>query len=49
MTFDWQVSDICKKANRKINALTRIAPFININKKRIFINSFLGRSLTIAP
>ena len=49
LTFDYHVSDICKKANRKINALTRIAPFININKKRIFINSFLGRSLTIAP
>ena len=28
LTFDCHVSDICKKANRKINALARIAPFI---------------------
>ena len=41
LTFDCHASDMCKKANRKINALARIAPFININKKRILMNSFL--------
>ena len=40
LTFDCHVSDICEKANRKINALARIAPFININKRRILMNSF---------
>ena len=30
LTFDCHVSDMCKKANRKINALARIAPFINM-------------------
>ena len=38
LTFDCHVSDMCKKANRKINALARIASFININKKRILMN-----------
>ena len=38
LTFDCHFSDMNKKANREINALARIAPFINI-----------GRSLTIAP
>ena len=49
LTFDCHVSDMCKKANRKSNALARIAPFININKRRILMNSFLDRSLIIAP
>ena len=37
---DCHVSDMCKKANRKINALATIAPFMNINKRRILMNSF---------
>ena len=42
LTFD------CHDYNRKIKALARIAPFININKRRILMNSFLVRSLIIA-
>ena len=41
LTFDCHVSDMFKKAKRKINALVRIAPFINISKRRILMNSFL--------
>ena len=40
LMFDCHVCDTCKKANRKINVLARIAPFININKRRILMNSF---------
>ena len=40
LTFDCHVFDMCKKANRKINALARIAPFIDINKRQILMNSF---------
>ena len=39
-TFDCHVSDMWKKANREINALAQIAPFININKRRILMDSF---------
>ena len=39
LAFDCHVSDMCKKANRKINALARIAPFININKRHVLTNS----------
>ena len=39
-TFDCHVSDMWKKANREINALAKIAPFININKRRILMDSF---------
>ena len=46
LTFDYHVSDMCKKANRKINALARIAPFININKRRILMNSIFRSQFT---
>ena len=46
LTFDYHVSDMCKKANRKINALARIAPFINKNKRRILMNSIFRSQFT---
>ena len=49
LTFDCHVSDMCKKSNREINALARIAPFININKRRIFMNSFFRSQFNYCP
>ena len=49
LTFDCHVFDMCKKANRKINALAGIAPFININKMRILMNSFFGSQFNYCP
>ena len=40
---------MCKKANRKINALARIAPFININERRILMNSFFRSQFNYCP
>ena len=41
LTFDCHVSDICKKANRKINALAKIAPFINKYKQKAHSYEFI--------
>ena len=49
LTFDCNVSDMCKKANTKINALARISPFTNINKRRILMNSFFGSQFNYCP
>ena len=49
LTFDCHVSDMCKNANRKINALARISPFININKRRILMNSFFRSQFNCCP
>ena len=49
LTFDCHVSDMCKKANRKIKALARIAPFIKINKRRILMNSFFRSQFNHCP
>ena len=40
LAFDDHISDICKKAGRKISALTRVTPYIGIAKKRILMNAF---------
>ena len=49
LRFDCHVPDMCKKANRKINALARIAPFININKRPILMNSFFRSQFHYCP
>ena len=49
LTFDCHVSDMCKKANKKINALARIAPFINVDKRRILMNSFFRSQFSYCP
>ena len=49
LTFDCHVFDMCKEANRKINALARTTPFININKRRILMNSFFRSQFNYCP
>ena len=49
LTFDCHVSNTCKKANWKINALGRIASFININKSHILMNSFFRSQFNYCP
>ena len=39
LTFDDHISDICKKAVRKISALARVTPYMGIAKKRILMNA----------
>ena len=42
--FDDHVNRLCKKASLKLNALARIAPFMNVSKKQImsFIETQFG-------
>ena len=40
LTFDDHISDICKKAGRKISALARVTPYMGVVKKRILMNAF---------
>ena len=39
LTFHSHVSDLCKNAIRKINALARVAPYMSISE-RILMNAF---------
>ena len=36
------ISDICKKARGKLNALVRIAPFIGLSKRLILMDAFFN-------
>ena len=39
--FDIHVESICQKANRKLNALARIANYMELPKRPIILNAFL--------
>ena len=42
LNFVEHLDGMTKKASRKINALPRITPFMNISKRRILMNSFFN-------
>ena len=48
-TFDDHISDICKKAVRKISALARVTPYMGIAKKRILMNAFFTSQFSFCP
>ena len=41
LKFDDHGNYIYKKTSQKLNALARIAPFVNVDKRRIIINSLI--------
>ena len=42
LTFDGPISELCKKARRKIHPLARVKPYMNLSKKRIFMNAYFN-------
>ena len=40
LSFDDHISELCKKASRKIHALSREASFMNISERYILMNAF---------
>ena len=49
LKFDDHVNRLCKKASRKLNALARLAPFMNVSKKRIIMKSFIVSQFEYCP
>ena len=41
LKFENYLDGVIKKASNKINALSRVTPFMNLSKKKMLINSFL--------
>ena len=39
--FNEHVSRLCKKGNKKLHALARIAPFLNTQKRKMMMNTFI--------
>ena len=50
---DWKfgehVNNLCKKSSQKLNALVRLAPFLNVDKKRIIMKAFIESQFGYCP
>ena len=42
LKFEKHITTVCRKANRKLNALTRVTSYIDLQKRRILINAFFN-------
>ena len=49
LTFDDHISELCKKTSRKIHALSRVTPYMNISKRRILMNAFFKSQFSYCP
>ena len=49
LKFDEHVSNLCKKACQKLNALVRLAPFMNTDKKRMIMKVFIESQIGYCP
>ena len=49
LSFDKHIKQICSRASAKVKTLARIAPFINITKRKISMNVFFSAQLSYCP
>ena len=49
LTFNTHIGDIYKKAGLKLTALSRIAPYMDFNKKRLLVNAFFISQFNYCP
>ena len=49
LTFENHINNICKKASQKLNALARVAPYMNMQKRRIIMKSFVTSQFGYCP
>ena len=49
LTFQSHVDNICKKASQKLKAISRITPYMDLNKKRLAVNAFFMAQFNYCP
>ena len=49
LKFDDHVNNLCKKACQKVNALSRIAPYMNVSKRWIIMKAFIESHFRYCP
>ena len=47
--FNDHISDLCKKASRKIPELARVTPFMGLSKKKLLMNVFFHLTVQLLP
>ena len=49
LSFDQHVSSLCIKAGQKLNALSRIAFFMNDEQRKLIMNAFISSQFGYCP
>ena len=49
LRFDKHVKNICQKANRKLNVLSRLTNYMDLPKKRLLLNAFFKAQFNYCP
>ena len=49
LNFDSHIENLCKKASQKVNALSRIAPLMKFEQRRLIMNSFINSHFSYCP
>ena len=49
LTFDNQMTNLCKKANNKLRALAKATAYITTEKTEVLMNSFFNAQLNYSP
>ena len=49
LNFTYHISALCKKAARQLNALARIARYLDVNSRKIIYNSFVSCNFNYCP
>ena len=49
LSFDKHIQQICSRVSAKLEAVARIAPFINITKRKILMNAFFNAQFSYCP
>ena len=49
LNFNEHLNDIISKASRKVNALSRVMPYMSLSKKKILMNSFFNSEFSYCP
>ena len=49
LTFQSCIDNICKKASQKLNAISRMTPYMDFNKKRLAVNAFFMVQFNYCP
>ena len=49
LSFNAHTHDLCKKAGQKLNALSRITPYMNLDKKKLLVNAFFLSQFNYCP
>ena len=49
LTFKNHINKICKRASQKLNVLAKVAPYMNMQKRRIIMNSFVTCQFEYCP